>query len=143
MPGFPTKIVGTPKTGGKPFWAPFEAQGKQVLQMQLRGGGMMFVGVWGRQESDAEIALIADRAAEGACEKDGVKDVLPESSSSGFVVSVTPATRTNGRLIEVRHDYSSRSWLGSNIVHPIPPNQYVPTRFPGEGRSRRGLPLPG
>ena len=81
----------------------------------------MFVGVRRIQESEAEIAFIADRAAEGACEKDGVKDVFPESSSSGLVVSVTPTTRTNRQLIEVRHGYISRSWLGSNIVHPIPP----------------------
>ena len=77
----------------------------------------MFVGVRRIQESDAEIAFIADRAPEGACEKDSVKDVFPESSSSGPVVSVTPATRTNWRLTEVRHGYSSRSWLGSNIIH--------------------------
>ena len=53
-----------------------------ALQMQLRGGGVMFVGVWGGQESDTEIALIADRAPERGYEKDEVKDVLPESSSS-------------------------------------------------------------
>ena len=55
---------------------------------------MMFVGVWRDQESDAEIAFIADRAAEGGYEKNLVKDLLPDSSSSGLVVSVTPATRT-------------------------------------------------
>jgi hypothetical protein len=103
---------------------------------------MMFVGVWRDQESDAEIAFIADRAAEGAGEKDSVKDVFPESFSSGLVISVTPATRTNRQLIEVRHGYISRSRLGSNIVHLIPPKQYVPTRFPGEGRSGRDLPFP-
>jgi len=32
MPGFPTQVVGTPQTGGKPFEAPFEAQGKQGKQ---------------------------------------------------------------------------------------------------------------
>jgi len=89
---------------------------------RLGGWGMMFVGVWRGQESDAEIAFIADRAAEGTCEKDGVKDVFPESSSSGLVVSVTPTTRTNRQLIEVRHGYISRSRLGFNMVHPIPPN---------------------
>ena len=79
---------------------------------RLGGGGLMFVGVWWDQESDAEIAFIADRAAEGGCEKDSVKDVFPKSSSSRLVVSVTPATRTNRQLIEVRHGYISRSRLG-------------------------------
>ena len=90
----------------------------------------MFVRVWRGQESDAEIAFIAGHAPEWGYEKNLVKDLLPDSSSSGLVVSVTPATRTNWQLVEVRHGYISRSRLGSNIVHPIPPNQYVPTRFP-------------
>jgi hypothetical protein len=69
----------------------------------------MLVGVRRGQESDAEIALIADHAAKWSYEKDGMKDVLPESSSSGFVVSVTPAAWTNRRFIRVRHGNSSRS----------------------------------
>ena len=61
----------------------------------------MFVRVRRRQESDAEIAFIADHAAERGYEKDEVKDLLQESSSSRFVVSVTPATRANRELIKV------------------------------------------
>ena len=88
-----------PQTGGKPFGA----QGKPALQVQLRGGGMMFVVVWRGQESDAEIAFIADHAAKWAYEKDSVKDVLQESSSSGFVVLGAGAAWTDVRLIEDRH----------------------------------------
>jgi len=64
---------------------------------------MMFVGVRRGQESDAEIAFIADHAPEWAHEKDGVKDVLPESFSSGFVVLVAGAVWTDMRLTEDRH----------------------------------------
>jgi len=51
----------------------------QSPDARLGGAGMMFVGVWRGQESDAEIAFIADHAAKWAYEKDSVKDVLAES----------------------------------------------------------------
>jgi hypothetical protein len=51
----------------------------------------------------AEIALIAIRAADGAYGKDGVKELLPKSFSSGLVVLVAAAVGTNMRLTEDRH----------------------------------------
>jgi hypothetical protein len=64
---------------------------------------MLLVGVWWGQESEAEVAFITVRATEWAYEKEGVKDVLQESFSSGLVVSLARAVRTNSRLIEDRH----------------------------------------
>ena len=79
------------------------AQGRPALQVQLRGGGMMFVVVWRGQGSEAEIALVAVGAAKWAYEKDGVQDVLPKSFSSGFVVLVAGAAWADVRLTEDRH----------------------------------------
>ena len=53
--------------------------------------------------AEAKIAFIADHAPEWGYEKDGVKDVLQESSSSGFVVLVAGAVWTDMRLTEDRH----------------------------------------
>ena len=111
------KSSGPPQTGGKPIGA----EGKPALQVQLRGGGMMFVVVWRGQESDAEIAFIADHAPEWGYEKDSVKDMLQESSSSGLVVPVTPAGRTNWRLIKVQHGPQLPFLVGVKILHPNPP----------------------
>src|SRR6266436_9849526 len=108
------KSSGLPQTGGKPF----RAQGRPALQVQLRGGGMMFVVVWRGRESEAEIAFIADHAPKWGYEKDSVKDVLQESFSSGFVVSATPAAWTNGGLIKVKHGSSSRCELGGQYCTP-------------------------
>jgi len=63
----------------------------------------MFAGVRRGQGSEAKIAFIAAHAAEWGYEKDGVQDVLPESSSSGFVVLEAGAAWTDVRLIEDRH----------------------------------------
>ena len=93
---------------------------------------MMLVGIRRGQESDTEIAFITDHAAKWAYEKDKVKDALPESFSSGLVVSVTPATRTNRGLIKVRHGYISRSCLESDIVHPNSAIAKRPARSPNK-----------
>ena len=63
----------------------------------------MFAGVRRGQGSEAKIAFIAAHAPEWAHEKDGVQDVLPESSSSGFVVLGAGAVWTDMRLTEDRH----------------------------------------
>jgi len=77
----------------------------------------MLVGVWRGQESGAEIALIAVHAAEWGYKEDSVQDVLEESSSSGLVVSVTPATGTNRGLTKVQHGRHLPFLAGSNIIH--------------------------
>jgi hypothetical protein len=51
----------------------------------------------------AKIALIAIRATVGAYEKDDMEDVFQESFSSGLVVLVAAAVRTNMRFTEDRH----------------------------------------
>jgi len=79
---------------------------------------MMFVVVCCGQESDAEIAFIAAHAPEWGYEKDSVKEVLQESSSSGFVVLGAGAVWTNGGLIKVKHGYSSRCELGDQYCTP-------------------------
>jgi hypothetical protein len=52
----------------------------------LAGVRVMFVGRWRGQESDAEIAIITDLAAERGYEKNSMKDLLQGPFSSGFVV---------------------------------------------------------
>ena len=52
----------------------------------LAGVGVMFVGRWRGQESDAEVALITDLAAEWGYEKNSMKDLLQGPFSSGLVV---------------------------------------------------------
>lgn len=80
---------------------------------------MLLVGVWQGSEAEAEIAFITGRAAEWAYEKDSVKDVLQESFSSGLVVSVAPAVRTNRRPIEDRHGLHLPFQLGPILYTQI------------------------
>ena len=58
--------------------------------------GMMFAGVWRRQVARAEKAQVASSAAEWAYEKNSVKDLLQEPSSSGPVGLRAGTTRTEG-----------------------------------------------
>lgn len=73
MPGFPTQVVVTPTNQGE--------------SPALQGSGVVLALVFdgGTGVAEAEVALIAIRAAQGAYGKDAVEDVLPESFSSGFV----------------------------------------------------------
>jgi hypothetical protein len=57
---------------------------------------MMFVSRRPGQESNAEIAFITGLAAEWAYEKNSVKDLLQEPSSSGPVGLRAGTTRTEG-----------------------------------------------
>jgi hypothetical protein len=53
--------------------------------------------------AEAEIALIAVRAAQGAYGKDTVEDVLPESLSSGLVELLTTTVGTTCGPIQGQH----------------------------------------
>jgi hypothetical protein len=88
------------------------------LLSDARGVGMMFVGAWRGLESDAEIALVTGFATVRADEKDGVKNVLQESFSSGPMGRGAGAVGTNRRFIEDRHGLYLRFSCGVNIVHP-------------------------
>jgi hypothetical protein len=63
----------------------------------------MFVSRWPGQESNTEIAFVTGLAAEGAYEKNSVKDLLQEPFSSGPVGASAGAIRTDGGPTKDRH----------------------------------------
>jgi hypothetical protein len=92
------------------------------LLSDARGVGMMFVGAWRGLESDAEIALVTGFATVRADEKDGVKNVLQESFSSGPMGRGAGAVGTNRRFIEDSHDKHLPILPGAAILHPNLPS---------------------
>jgi hypothetical protein len=73
----------------------------------------MLVGVWRGQEAGAEIAFVANSAAQWAYEKNTVKYSFKQPFSSGLENRVAGAVRTAGRLVEDRHGPLLSFWLGS------------------------------
>jgi uncharacterized membrane protein YjjP (DUF1212 family) len=76
---------------------------------------LVFDGMLGAAE--AEIALIAVRAAQGAYGKDGMKDVLQEPFSSRLVVLVAAAVGTICGSIQGQHGAVLFLAWGSEIIH--------------------------